>query len=157
MFIKIINSIDIKNVEVLVAAGSSYNKLKLKISKPNIRIEKFVPQLNVLKHTDVFITHGGKNSINEALKFGVPMLFFPAGGEQEYNANLIEYLKVGINFSKKIKSFGKEEMTSVLNKLFNDNEIKLAIKNLSKKHKNDGADLAYEKIVNKYQSLKNEE
>lgn len=140
-------SIKIKNTEVLVAAGSSYNKLKSKISTPHIHIKKFVPQLNVLKNSDIFITRGGKNSINEALKFGVPMLLFPAGGEQVYNANLVEYLNAGINFSDKMKSFTTAEMTSALTTLLTSPVIQSSLKKLSDLHMRDDADVAYEKII----------
>ena len=43
----------------------------------NIWTYSYVPQLEVLQHTDLFITHGGMNSVNEAMYYGVPMLVMP--------------------------------------------------------------------------------
>ena len=52
----------------------------------NIRFLPYVRQLALLPHVRAFITHGGANSVNEALASGVPMLTVPIGGEQMYNA-----------------------------------------------------------------------
>lgn len=52
----------------------------------NIRFLPYVRQLALLPHVRAFITHGGANSVNEALASGVPMLAVPIGGEQMYNA-----------------------------------------------------------------------
>ena len=119
---------------------------------PDIIIEKFVNQIDILKEASIFITHGGKNSIYESIKYGVPMILFPAGGEQEYNANLIEYIKCGINFSDKIKYFGKSEMSEAINQLLNTNQIMDSVRFLSSKHQIDGAEIAYNKIINAYNS-----
>ena len=82
------------------------------------------------------------------------MILFPAGGEQEYNANLIEYINCGINFSDKIKHFGKSEMGEAINRLMNTNQIMESVRFLSAKHQIDGAEIAYNKIINTYDSNK---
>ncbi len=147
LFTRIINSIGLKDAEILVAAGASYSSLSGKGFNSNVRIEKFVPQLNVLRDADVFITHGGKNSINEALTFAVPMILFPAGGEQEYNANLVEFINAGINFGRIKDSFTSEKMNSTLRYLMNDTAVRESLHKISAKHKKvDGAEAAYEII-----------
>lgn len=62
---------------------------------PNIYAYSFVPQLEVLSHADLFITHGGMNSINEAIYFGVPMLVMPVINDQPINAAQVERLGIG--------------------------------------------------------------
>lgn len=61
----------------------------------NIWTYSFVPQLEVLQHTDLFITHGGMNSVNEAMYYGVPMLVMPFINDQPLNAAQVEKLKLG--------------------------------------------------------------
>jgi UDP:flavonoid glycosyltransferase YjiC (YdhE family) len=54
--------------------------------------------LQVLKHADVFITHGGFNSIKEAIHAGVPLLAYPVHHEFDPNGNTarVVYHKVGL-------------------------------------------------------------
>jgi MGT family glycosyltransferase len=54
-----------------------------------------VPQLAVLQHASVFITHGGMNSTMEALWFGVPPVVAPQGGDQPLVAERVAALGLG--------------------------------------------------------------
>ena len=67
----------------------------------NIHAYSFVPQIEVLSHTDVFLTHCGMNSVNEALTLGVPMVAMPFLNDQITNAKRIVELGLG----KKVRSF----------------------------------------------------
>jgi UDP:flavonoid glycosyltransferase YjiC (YdhE family) len=64
---------------------------------PNIRIESFVPQAEILEIPTVrcFITHGGTSSMLEALFAGIPMLCIPFFADQGYNSANVEHLRVG--------------------------------------------------------------
>lgn len=53
------------------------------------------PQLSVLKMADVFVTHGGMNSVSEALVHGVPLVVIPFITDQPTNARRIEELGLG--------------------------------------------------------------
>jgi MGT family glycosyltransferase len=55
-----------------------------------------VPQLAVLAHASAVITHGGMNTVNEALWFGVPMLVYPQRGDQHLVASRVEELGAGL-------------------------------------------------------------
>ena len=52
--------------------------------------------MEVLKIADVFVTHGGMNSVNEALVCGVPMVVIPFVSDQFVNAECVEKLGVGM-------------------------------------------------------------
>ena len=59
----------------------------------------WAPQLDILSHTSVggFFTHGGWNSIVDAIIVGVPMLGWPYFGDQPINCKCIEQgWKVGL-------------------------------------------------------------
>jgi MGT family glycosyltransferase len=58
----------------------------------NFIVRSFVPQLEVLKYTDVFITHGGMNSVMESLWYQVPQIVIPQSPEQSIIAAQIKYL-----------------------------------------------------------------
>jgi len=55
-----------------------------------------VPQLRVLRHARVFVTHGGMNSTMEAAALGVPMVVVPQMIEQEVTADRVGQLGMGV-------------------------------------------------------------
>ncbi|SCF05299.1 glycosyltransferase, MGT family [Micromonospora coriariae] len=62
----------------------------------NVIAHRSVPQLEVLSRAALFITHGGVNSVNEALYAGVPMLVVPQGADQSLVASRIVALDAGL-------------------------------------------------------------
>ncbi|KAG8225142.1 UDP-glycosyltransferase [Ladona fulva] len=64
----------------------------------NIRLEKWVPQQDVLAHPNVklFITHGGLLSMQEAVTRGVPLIGIPFFGDQYYNLARAAELQIGV-------------------------------------------------------------
>lgn len=78
----------------------------------NIHAYSFVPQMEVLSHCDVFLTHCGMNSVNEALSLGVPMVAMPFVNDQLSNARQL----VRLGLAKRVRSFpsrGKELLAAV--------------------------------------------
>jgi len=72
----------------------------------NIRFFDFVPQYEILRHTDVMITHGGMTSINECLEQNVPMYVLPANlqTDQPGNAARVLYRDVGVVGNLRVES-----------------------------------------------------
>jgi MGT family glycosyltransferase len=62
----------------------------------NFVVRDYVPQLDVLKRSRVFITHGGMNSANEGLYHGVPLVVVPQRGDQHLVAGRVAELGAGI-------------------------------------------------------------
>lgn len=124
---KCINIFGNKNISVILNTG----KIKpesLGVIPNNIYAYSFVPQIEVLQHASVFLTHCGMNSVNEAICAGVPMIGMPFLNDQIENAKQIDRLKIG----KKIHSFpsrSKEIETSVHevlnNKMYRENIKKM--------------------------------
>ncbi|GIF76506.1 macrolide family glycosyltransferase [Asanoa siamensis] len=62
----------------------------------NVIARHFVPQPDVLARAALFVTHGGMNSVNEALYAGVPMLVVPQGADQPLVASRVTTLGAGL-------------------------------------------------------------
>lgn len=62
----------------------------------NVAIVPFVPQLQVLARARAFVTHGGMNSANEGLLYGVPMVVVPQRGDQHLVAARVAELGAGL-------------------------------------------------------------
>jgi len=66
----------------------------------NIAIDRWVPQVEILKRAALFISHGGLNSIHDSLYLGVPMLLVPQQPEQTINAMRVAELGAGLVLKK---------------------------------------------------------
>lgn len=55
----------------------------------NILLRARVPQLEVLKRANLFLTHCGMNSTTETIKYGVPVVAIPIDADQPMNARRI--------------------------------------------------------------------
>jgi MGT family glycosyltransferase len=62
----------------------------------NFEPRQFVPQLQVLSQAALFLTHGGMNSVSEALWHEVPLLVFPQHGDQHLVAARVAELGAGV-------------------------------------------------------------
>ena len=58
-------------------------------------VREFLPQVALLEHATLSVTHGGNNSVTESLTFGVPMVVLPFSTDQFAGAAAIENAGVG--------------------------------------------------------------
>lgn len=72
--------------QFVLSAGRMTDLTALGPIPDNFIVRNFVPQLELLPRVDAFITHGGMNSINEGLYYGVPLIVIPQQMEQTMNA-----------------------------------------------------------------------
>ena len=86
---------------VILSLGRLYRGLKAQLIAqakpyPNVHICDYVPQEELLEYTDLFITHGGMNSLREAVLRRVNCLFIPQGVDQFIVARRMHDMSVGI-------------------------------------------------------------
>ena len=82
--------------QVLLSAGRGSDLKRFANAPKNFIVAETFPQLDLLKHTDLFITPCGLNSLHEALWFGVPMVAVPQHFEQLHNAEAMSTRGAGI-------------------------------------------------------------
>lgn len=92
---KIVNVVAYEEVLLVISTGG------LSVNIPfysHIHVFPFLPQLDMLKHCDLMITHGGLGSIKECLQAGVQMLVYPShlGSDQKGNAARVEANSFGL-------------------------------------------------------------
>lgn len=82
-------------VNLLVTVGRDLDPATLGLQPAHVRIERFVPQAEILPHVDLVVSHGGSGSVLGALAHAVPMVVLPMGADQPLNAERIGALGVG--------------------------------------------------------------
>jgi len=92
-----------RNLSVILNTGR-VNPKALGNLPDNIHAYSFVPQIEVLQHSDVFLTHSGMNSITEAMIHGVPMVTMPLSGDQPANARRVVELGIGKQLHRSSRS-----------------------------------------------------
>jgi MGT family glycosyltransferase len=80
---------------VVLSVGKRTNIAALGRMPRNFIVQEFVPQLELLQRTALFVTHGGMNSVSEALYYGVPLMVIPQSADQNLVGQRIEQLGAG--------------------------------------------------------------
>ena len=108
-------------VDVIISVGQKFDIKKLKNVPDNIHIYSSVPQNEVLEYADVFVTHGGMNSVSESLVTGTPMVVIPFMSDQPVNATQIEAL--GLGKRMKYKQVTSESLKQAVFSVLHDEQI----------------------------------
>ena len=109
-------------VEVIISVGQKFDRTKLNNIPQNIHIYPTVPQVSVLEMADVFVTHGGMNSVSEALVSGTPMVVIPFSSDQPVNAQCVEKLGVGKALDRKLVN--KDSLKDAVFSVLKDSQLK---------------------------------
>ena len=80
---------------VVLVLGKYAHSPEFQVESDDIEIRERVPQLAVLEHAAVFVTHAGAGGCVEAMWYGVPTVAVPQGIEQFDSAERLVALGVG--------------------------------------------------------------
>ena len=105
-----------------MSIGKILKKEQLGKISNNFYVYNFVPQIEVLKRTDLFITHGGMNSTSEAMYFGVPLIVVPQVANQPIVEKRIEDLELGRVINK--NNISSNIIRNYANEILNDDRYK---------------------------------
>ena len=77
----------------VVSKGPQHELIEL---APNMTGAEFLPQPAILPEVDLVVTHGGNNTVTEAVHFGKPMVVLPLFWDQPDNAQRVEERGFGV-------------------------------------------------------------
>jgi MGT family glycosyltransferase len=121
---------------VCMSTGNKCDVSELIEIPSNFMVKSYFPQLEVLKRADVFITHAGFNSVNEALYLGVPMLALPQVNDQHMVAKRLVSMHLGMVES--MKELSSEILKSRTEALLLNRQIKENCIQISQKMRETG-------------------
>lgn len=117
----------------------------------NFIVRNYVPQSEILKYTDVAITHAGMNSTSDLLYNNVPFVAIPIGADQPYMAGRSAELGATISLDK--DKITPEILKDSVKKVLTDPSYLENIKKISDSFKQTGG---YKKAVEEIFKLKRE-
>ena len=104
---------------VVMSIGKHTNLDDLGIIPPNFIVKQYVPQIEVLKDSKLFITHGGMNSTSEGLYNKVPLIVIPQNADQPIIAEQIA--KIGAGLQLQIQNLTPIQLREAAEEVINNN------------------------------------
>ena len=112
---------DTEHKVLISAAMGKAEELIARGLPKNIVVKSWVPQMQVLKHSKLFISHVGAGGFMEAMLNGVPIVAVPNYGDQLVSAEMIERLNVG----RQLKDKSAEGVKKLAEEVLQDGEIRV--------------------------------
>jgi UDP:flavonoid glycosyltransferase YjiC (YdhE family) len=84
------------SVQVVATVGSELDPAALGSLPANVRVERYVPQAEILPHASAVVCHGGSGSVLGAFAHGLPLVLLPMGADQPQNAQRCAELGAGL-------------------------------------------------------------
>ncbi|XP_072807286.1 UDP-glucuronosyltransferase 3A2 isoform X1 [Vicugna pacos] len=93
----------------------------------NVKLVDWLPQNDLLGHPHIrlFVTHGGMNSVMEAIQHGVPMVGIPILGDQYENMLRVEARNFGVSI--RLKQLKAETLALKMKQVMEDKRYKSAV------------------------------
>ena len=97
MLIKLIRKSEFQNVFFIISKGDPSNNSPPISIDENIKVYSWIEnKFELLKASDLIISHGGHTTIAEAMYYGVPIVLTPSSSHTERYNNAISVEKMGI-------------------------------------------------------------
>jgi UDP:flavonoid glycosyltransferase YjiC (YdhE family) len=96
LFLAIIDALRDEPVNLILTVGRDNDPEDFGQQPPNVHIERFIPQSELLPHCDIVVHQGGFSTVTGALNAGLPMVVMPIFADQPYNAECCAALGVGM-------------------------------------------------------------
>jgi len=131
--------------KVVLSIGKNTTMEELGDIPDNFIVRHYVPQIDVLRHTNVFISHCGMNSISESLYFEVPLVMLPIVNDQPMIARRVKELGAGVllDFENLSSEDIKQAVHEVLeNPIYQEKEKKI----IQSFHKSGGRQRAADEV-----------
>jgi len=116
----------------IVSKGPQHEAYEL---APNMAGDEFLPQVSVLPHVDLVITHGGNNTVTECMHHGKPMLLLPIFWDQHDNAQRVH--ETGFGGRLATYSFTDAEIAGAIDRLLANEELHARLGETSKRLQKD--------------------
>jgi MGT family glycosyltransferase len=95
LFRSAIEAVAYRDVQLVISASELATSGELGPLPANVLARAYVPQLALLRRASVLVTHGGANSVMEAIASGVPPLIVPLCNDQFHQEHFVTRAGIG--------------------------------------------------------------
>ena len=113
---------------VVMSIGNKTSISDLGEIPQNFIVKNYVPQTDVLQHTQLFVTHGGMNSTHEGLYYGVPLVVIPLSADQPIIAKQVANVGAGIELQ--MQSLTAQQLREAVDHVLSFPSFKKAVANM---------------------------
>jgi UDP:flavonoid glycosyltransferase YjiC (YdhE family) len=103
----VLDALAIVPARVLFTIGDQSDPEALGPLPPNVHVERWVPQADVMPHAAAMVGHGGSGSTLMAMAAGVPLAVMPLFADQPYNARRVAQIGAGIALEGGVAAAGE--------------------------------------------------
>ena len=96
VFGRVLEGVSRMPLDVVATVGRTMDPAELGPQPGNVRVERYVPQAEILPRCAAVVSHAGSGSVLGALEHGVPLVCIPIGADQPLNAARCTALGVGL-------------------------------------------------------------
>lgn len=140
MFATVIEALRDQPVQLVMSVADLLDTDELPALGDRMLAVRYAPQLAMLEQASVFITHGGANSVMEALTFGVPMIVSPLCNDQFHQAHFVEAAGVGRRLD--LCDASPVQVAATIADLLGSAEVKADLARIAQSYRRAGADEA---------------
>ncbi|NQX70335.1 glycosyl transferase family 1 [Paenibacillus alba] len=102
----------------------------------NFIVKNYVPQTDVLQFAKLFITHGGMNSAQEGLYYGVPLIVIPQSADQPIIADQVAHIGAGIELQ--MENLTANQLREAADRVLSISSFKKAVANSKESFRKSG-------------------
>ena len=146
MFRTVFEAVRDKPVQLIATVNELMRTNALGEIPRNVVLSYYTPQLQILPKIAAMITHGGANSVMEAIYYDVPLLISPICNDQFHQAHFIAKREIGVDLNLHECSYGA--CWNALEKLISPGPIRDNMHAVSMSYSIDGAANAAQLIEN---------
>ena len=100
----IVQALATEACNLVVTVGPTLDPGVVDPRRPNVTVERWIPQRLVLPHCDAVVTHGGYGTVTAALTHGCPLVLLPISADQPHNAARCTAAGVGVTIEASTRS-----------------------------------------------------
>lgn len=136
---------------IVMSIGNQTPIFELGEIPKNFIVKNYVPQTDVLQCTQLFITHGGMNSVSEGLYYGVPLIVIPQSADQPIIAEQVVHIGAGITLQ--MQSLTANQLREAVDHVLSRSSFKNAVATIRESFRESGG---YHQAVNEIFKFKSQ-